>query len=96
MFKVGFEGVDINERFRAYRTAIPTMKVCHIVYCPKAFLIEQVVLQRFKNKTVELNHEFISEVSLSDLVSSVETIINFCNLEHQVVALDAIEAYNES
>jgi hypothetical protein len=45
-FKVGFEGVDINQRFKAYRTAIPNMKLVYIVYTLDAFLVEQSILKR--------------------------------------------------
>jgi hypothetical protein len=49
-FKLGFEGVDIDERFRTYRTLVPHIKIYYIVYSEKAHLIEQSMLTRFNSK----------------------------------------------
>jgi hypothetical protein len=95
-FKVGYEGTDVNMRFRTYRTGNPTMRVCYIVYTTDAYLLEQTLLKRFQSKKVEQNHEVLTDVALEDLVQSAHTYLDFCHMEHRVVSLDSIDKYNQS
>jgi hypothetical protein len=95
-FKIGFEGVDINERLRAHRTSIPHLKLCYLVYSADAYLIEQSLLRRFDRYKIELNHEFITSVSPFELISSTQTFVDFCNLKVHNVSGETMEQYNES
>jgi len=95
-FKLGYEGIDINIRLRAYRTGNPSARVCHIVYSSDAFLIEQNMLKRFQYKKLEQNHEVVTEVLLSDLIHTCHTIVEFFHLHYHVVATDSLDKYNES
>jgi len=94
-FKIGFDGIDINERFRAYRTSIPLMKIRFMVFTPKASLIEECMLSRFHDYLVENNHEFISNISLLELTTSVDTLLKYCKIPHQLVSEEEIGQYNE-
>ncbi|NDE13724.1 hypothetical protein EBZ80_02210 [bacterium] len=95
-FKIGFDGVDINERFRTYRTSIPNMTVMYMVFSPKSEWIEESMLSRFHDSRVENNHEFISEVSVLELTTSVETLLRYCRIPHEVVPEEEIRRYNDS
>jgi len=95
-FKVGFEGVDINERFKAYRTAIPNMKLVYLVYTADAFLVEQCMLKRYHGKKVENNHEFLTEINELDLIGSAHTFMQFCKLDFVVASNETIQNYNQS
>ncbi|NDE13727.1 KilA-N domain-containing protein [bacterium] len=94
-FKIGFDGVDINERFRAYRTSIPSMKVMYMVFSPDAALIEKCMLSRFRDFRVENNHEFLGGLSLLELTTSVDTLLKYCKIPYEPVEEKEIEAYND-
>jgi len=94
--KIGYEGVDINERFRAYRTSIPKAQACFIIFTYHASFVEQGMLNRFSQKRVELNHEFITDVSPADIVHAAQTLLQFCNMDFELIDQDAIDKYNES
>jgi hypothetical protein len=95
VFKIGFDGVDVNERFRAYRTSIPEMKVLFMIFSPRAQLIEENMLARYRDFRVEQNHEFLKELSLSELTGTVDTMVNFLRLPHQAVSAEEIALYND-
>jgi hypothetical protein len=95
-FKIGFEGVDINQRLRAHRTTAPNLKVCYIVFTPDADLLERCMLLRFRPKKIENNHEFITDISLAELTGSVHANLNLNNYEYTVCPDADIEAYNDS
>jgi len=92
--KVGFDGIDINERFRAYRTSIPQMRVLFMIFSPKSAWLEESVLLRYHNFRVENNHEFIGDISLSELTGFVDTLIGYCRVPHEVVSAEEIALYN--
>jgi len=94
--KIGYEGVDINERFRAYRTSIPKARVCAMIFTKHASFVEQGMLTRFSEKRLELNHEFITGVSHTDILHATQTLLQFCNMDFELVDQDAIDKYNDS
>ena len=51
-----FEGKNINERLKTYRTLVPDIKLLYLVYSVKAFLLEQNMLSRFTTVKLEINH----------------------------------------
>ena len=95
-YKAGFDGIDINERLRSYRTLKPTLKVRYLVFSENAKLIEDSVLTRFKIKKQEPNHEVLINVELHDIAESVKTIANFLNFEIAVTTEEELETYNDS
>jgi len=95
-FKIGYEGVDINQRLRTHRTTAPHLKVCYIVFTPDADLLERCMLLRFGPKKLENNHEFITDVSLAELTGSVHANLSLNNYEYTVCPDAEIEAYNDS
>lgn len=95
-YKVGYEEVNINNRLQTHRTSIPNLRLIYLVYTPDAYLVEQCMLKRFNSKKIENNHEFLTEINELELTSSVNTFIQYCNLEHKVVDIEEIKKYNES
>jgi hypothetical protein len=95
VFKIGFDGVDVNERFRAYRTSIPHMRVCHMVFTPKSAWLEESMLMRYHDFRVQNNHEFIGEISLLELTGAVDTLLRYCHTPHQAVSAEEIALYND-
>ena len=93
--KLGFEGIDIDQRFRTYRTLVPNIKIHYIVYSEKAHLIEQNMLTRFNCKKLENNHEVIVDIKLNQLINDVETLMSFLNIEKTIVRQEELEKYNE-
>ena len=93
--KLGFEGIDIDQRFRTYRTLVPNIKIHYIVYSDKAHLIEQNMLTRFHCKKLENNHEVIVDIKLHQLINDVETLMSFLNIEKTIVRQEELEKYNE-
>ncbi len=93
--KLGFEGIDIDQRFRTYRTLVPNIKIHYIVYSEKAHLIEQNMLTRFNCKKLENNHEVIVDIKLQQLINDVETLMSFLNIEKTIVRQEELEKYNE-
>ena len=64
------------------------------MYTAKAKLVEDVILSGYAKKMLPyLNHEFIYDVDLDDLVASVKALIPVADLSVQIV--DNIAAYNE-
>jgi hypothetical protein len=93
-YKVGIDHVDINIRLQQHRTSIPSTKLNFLVYTDKNSLIEKVILTKFeKCRKNHLNHEWIIDVDLEVLISSVKSIIDFSNLD--VTYEDDIESYNK-
>lgn len=95
-FKIGYDGTDINERFRAYRTSIPHMRVCFMVFTPHADLLEKCLLLRFKDSLVETNHEFLTTISLLELTTTIDTLLNYCKIPYEKVSDEEIHRYHES
>lgn len=95
-FKIGYDGIDINERFRTYRTSIPEMKICFMVFSPNADLIEKCMLLRFNEFRIEQNHEFLTDISLLELTTSIDTLLKYCKIPHEIVSMEEIHKYHES
>jgi hypothetical protein len=98
-YKVGFDGVDVNERLKTYRTLIPDIKLVCLIYSDKSYLIEQCILSRFNTKKLEFNHEvliFIEDITLNELISSINTLIEFCNFKAYKCSEEDMEKYNTS
>jgi len=69
-FKVGYSE-NINQRLAQERTSVPELKLVYLVYSPSAKLLEDMILHKFRERRVPLNHELIKIKS--------ETIIKSCH-----------------
>lgn len=94
--KIGYEGIDINERLRAYRTSIPKAQLCTLIFTKYASFVEQGMLSRFSEKRVELNHEFLTGIPPADVHHAAQTLLQFCNMPFELVDQAAIDQYNQS
>lgn len=72
------------------------MEVCFMVFTPNADLIEKCLLLRFQDSLVETNHEFLTNLSLLELTTSIDTLLKYCKIPHEQVSDDEIEKYHES
>lgn len=70
------------------------MKVLYIIYTSKSSLLEQFILSRYSNYRAENNHEFLTEISLLELTSSIDTLCKSLKFDSNVVSEDEIDAYN--
>ena len=95
-FKLGYEGEDVNERFKPHRTSAPGFKLHYLFYSDDTYLLEQCMLKRFEIKKLEGNHEFIVDIELNTLIEGANTIISFLNIEGTLVNEDELEEYNDS
>lgn len=94
--KLGFDGVDVNERFRGYRTQDPKLKIHYIVFTEHAHILEQNMLLRFNCKKLEQNHEVIvKDIELTQLINDCETIMSVINIEKTIVSQEELNKYNE-
>lgn len=85
-YKIGFDGEDINERFRGYRTFSPKLKVHYVVYTNKAKLVEEIMLTRLDSKKLEKNHEVLVNVEFEQLITDVETTLLFLNIQKTILS----------
>ena len=93
-YKVGIDHVDINIRLQQHRTSIPSLHLDFLVYTDKNSIIEQGMLTKFDAcRKNYLNHEWIMEVELDDLVTSVKFIISYFHLN--ATYENDIESYNK-
>ena len=91
-FKVGITD-NINNRLRSYRTSMPYVKVDFLYFTEENRLIENAMLCKYKHKLKCSNHEWICCVELSDLVSSVYSIVESCCIDGK--KCDEIYRYND-
>jgi hypothetical protein len=94
-YKIGFDGEDINERFRGYRTFSPKLKVHYVVYTNKAKLLEELILTRLDSKKLEKNHEVLINVELEQLITDVETTLLFLNIQKTILSNEELDKYNQ-
>ena len=93
-YKVGIDHIDINIRLQQHRTSIPSLRLDFLVYTDKNSIIEQGMLTKFDGcRKNHLNHEWIMEVDLDDLVTSVKFIISYFHLN--ATYENDIESYNK-
>lgn len=91
-FKVGIAD-DFNERLGQYRTSIPEVRAEFLMYVEKNWVIEEVLLSRFQQQRKPyLNHEWVYDLELSDIVTATKTISEFMGVEHTI---SSVEEYNQ-
>ncbi len=93
-FKIGFDDVDVNARLQTYRTLIPDLKVRYIVHTSEASTIERLVLSRFADYKLEVNHEIVYDVEFEKIANAVATILSFCLVPHTMTSQEELDKYN--
>lgn len=90
-YKVG-ETCNINERLKNYRTSMPMCRIEFLVYLEDNILLEKSIKKTYEDNLNPNNHEYVSGVSLEDLISSFKTSINFHKLK--VTYEEKLDKYN--
>jgi hypothetical protein len=80
-FKVGIDDCDVNVRLQQHRSTTPAIKLEYLIYTDRNRILETVILQRFMAKRDFKNHEWIYDVELDDIVSSVAELVRFLCVE---------------
>ncbi len=91
-YKAGIEEVDVNVRMATHRSTTPGVKIEYLCYTDKCGLIEDAILQKYEKNRKYLNHEWIYDVDIKDIIVNVKTLINF--LELKVEVEDDVSKYN--
>ena len=81
-YKPGIETVDINIRLAQHRSTTPGIKLELLVYTKDCAFIEKGMLSRYKTKRDHLNHEWIYDVCLENIITSTKTLLTFSNIKH--------------
>lgn len=90
-YKVG-ESSNINERLKTYRTSMPMCRIEFLVYLEDNALLEKNIKKTYEDNLNPNNHEYVSGVSLEDLISSFKTSVNFHKLK--VTYEEELDKYN--
>lgn len=92
-YKIGIANDDFNERLSQYRTSIPNIRVNYLVYTEKNNTVEQSLLSRYEYaRKPHLNHEWLHDVALDQIISSCNTLLEFISADHTVE--DELDKYN--
>jgi exonuclease VII small subunit len=81
-FKPGVEGNDINRRLAEHRSTTPAIKLEYLIYTKDNIILEKNILKRYKVKRTYQNHEWIYEISKEHIIDSVNSLVNFLNIEY--------------
>jgi hypothetical protein len=93
-YKVGIDDIDVNVRLAQHRTTSPYIRVEMVMYTAKNRLIEEAMLERYTEYRKPFsNHEWIHNIDLEHILSSVQTFVQFLSIDHTLG--DSIEAYNQ-
>jgi hypothetical protein len=93
-YKLGIDEISVNSRFQTYRTLCPEIKIHCIVYTTKCKLIEDIMLNRYECKKIDLNHEVIQNINIEHLLESVKHIIDYVNIDATFETEDELNKYN--
>ena len=94
-YKVGIDLVDVNIRLQQHRSTTPAIKLEYLLYSNKAGLIEEAMLELYKEKkNVYLNHEWIYDIDIKHIVGNVDTLVKFLGVNYTVD--ENIEEYNKN
>jgi phage anti-repressor protein len=94
--KVGIDTVNIVKRLAQHRTDIPTMKIDYLVYLSPGdcVLLEKMVLRRYRDDLYPfLNHEWIFDVPIGNVVTAAEHYIKYSRMNH--ICEEKIVTYND-
>ena len=94
-YKVGIDLVDVNIRLQQHRSTTPAIKLEYLLYSNKAGLIEEAMLELYKEKkNVYLNHEWIYDVDVKHIIGNVDTLVKFLGIDYTVD--ENVEEYNKN
>jgi hypothetical protein len=91
--KIGIS-TDINTRLKNHRTAMPYLKVHYIVFLNKFDLLERIMKEHFTENLDSNNHEFISGVSVKNIIKKVKECIQFIKCPYTQETNVELQKYN--
>jgi hypothetical protein len=80
--KPGIDREDVNVRLQQHRSTTPSIKVEYLLYTDKCSLIETAILERYSTNRNFSNHEWIFDVSVTEIIASVKILLNFLCIEY--------------
>ena len=86
---------NINERLANHRCMDPSLIINYIIYTPQYDLLEKCILQRFEHKLIDLNHEFVDDLSIEEIYDGIKCIITSCGIQSTFEEQSEIDKYNE-
>ena len=90
--KIGYTN-NINARLRTYRTSMPDCKINFLVYLTEHKLLESCLKNRFSDKMVQKNHEYVLDVEEKTLVKSITSLVKYLKMD--ATYEDKLALYNE-
>lgn len=96
-YKVGIDEVNVARRLDQHRTDIPSLKVEFLVYLDKfdCRLLEESVLRRYEKKRFPyLNHEWIYNIPVEEIIETANHLLEFANMKHEVADIEKINNIN--
>ena len=91
-YKIGKTN-DINHRLQNYRTSMPELKIHFLVYSDNDDLIEKCMTERYNKNLIDNNHEYISNISINHLMSSVKHLVDFLHMN--ITYEENLHKYND-
>jgi hypothetical protein len=86
---------NLNERLANHRCMDPNLIINYIIYTPQYDLLEKCILQRFEDKRIDLNHEFVDDLSIEEIYDGIKCIITCCGIQATFEEQSEIDKYNE-
>jgi hypothetical protein len=86
---------NLNERLANHRCMDPNLIINYIIYTPQYDLLEKCILQRFEDKRIDLNHEFVDDLSIEEIYDGIKCIISSCGIQATFEEQSEIDKYNE-
>jgi hypothetical protein len=80
--KPGMDGEDINVRLQQHRSTTPAIKLEYLIYTDKCVLIENTILEKYSTRRKFLNHEWVFDVEIEEVIASVKTLLNFLGVDY--------------
>lgn len=80
--KPGIDREDVNVRLQHHRSTTPSIKVEYLIYTENCGLIETSILKRYESNRDFANHEWVFDVSVDEVITSVKTLLNFLCIEY--------------
>ena len=91
--KIGIS-CEINARLKNHRVAMPFLKLHYLVFLNEYDLLERIMKEHYKYKLDPNNHEFISDVTINDVIKKARESVKLINSQNTEVLDEELEKYN--
>lgn len=82
--KLGYTDRGIDGRLADERTSVPDFRLVMLVYTMDAETLEGLMLDHFRDKLLEQNHEIVSGVSSEEIIVATKGALNFAKWDHEI------------